>query len=98
MKKLLIISLAMLLIGAPAMASEFMDEPETEMGGVSMNIQGSRVHIQNADGMTLEVYNLTGVRVSLIRIDGNDKQISMNLSHGCYIFKIGKVVRKVTIR
>ena len=99
MKKLLIITLAMLLMGvSPVVASEFQDDPETEMTGVNMSIRGSQVRVQNADGMTLEVYNLTGVRVSQIRIDSSDKQISLNLTHGCYILKVGKVVRKVTIR
>ena len=99
MKKLLIIALSMLLLSvSPAVASEFQDDPETEMTGVNMSIKGSQVRIQNADGMTLEVYNLTGVRVSLIKIDGSDKQITLNLSHGCYILRVGKVVRKVTIR
>jgi hypothetical protein len=75
-----------------------MDEPiEAELEAVTLTIQDNRAHITNADGKTLEIYNLTGVRVARIRIDGNDKQITLNLTRGCYIMKVDKVVRKVTI-
>jgi hypothetical protein len=75
-----------------------MDEPiEAELEAVTLTIQEGKAHITNADGKTLEIYNLTGVRVARIRIDGNDKQITLNLTRGCYIMKVDKVVRKVTI-
>ena len=89
----------MLLLGAvPSIAHMQMDEPiEAEMETVTLTIQDNKAHITNADGKTLEIYNLTGVRVARIRIDGNDKQITLNLTRGCYIMKVDKVVRKVTI-
>ena len=64
---------------------------------VSVMEGGEAVVITNAEGKTLEIYNLTGVRVARIRIDSNDKQITLNLTRGCYIMKVDKVVRKVTI-
>ena len=89
----------MLLLGAvPSIAHMQMDEPiEAELEAVTLTIQDNRAHITNADGKTLEIYNLTGVRVARLRIDGNDKQITLNLTRGCYIMKVDKVVRKVTI-
>lgn len=89
----------MLLLGAvPSIAHMQMDEPiEAELEAVTLTIQDNRAHITNADGKTLEIYNLTGVRVARIRIDGNDKKITLNLTRGCYIMKVDKVVRKVTI-
>ena len=89
----------MLLLGAvPSIAHMQMDEPiEAELEAVTLTIQDNRAHITNADGKTLEIYNLTGVRVARIRIEGNDKQITLNLTRGCYIMKVDKVVRKVTI-
>ena len=94
-----IIALSMLLLGvAPAVAYVQTDEPlEAEMETISLTIQDNRAHITNADGKVLEIYNLTGVRVARIRIDSNDKQITLNLNRGCYIMKVDKVVRKVTI-
>ncbi len=73
------------------------DEVEAELNAVTLNVRDGKVHVTNAEGKNLEIYNLTGVRVSLIRIDNNDKHINLNLSRGCYILKVGKVVRKVTI-
>ena len=89
----------MLLLGvAPSIAHVQMDEPiEAEMETVTLTIQEGKAHITNAEGKTLEIYNLTGVRVAHIRIDSNDKQITLNLPRGCYIMKVDKVVRKVTI-
>lgn len=99
MKRIWIIAISMLLLGAvPSIAHMQMDEPiEAEMEAVTLTIQEGKAHITNADGKTLEIYNLTGVRVARIRIDGNDKQITLNLTRGCYIMKVDKVVRKVTI-
>ncbi|MEE0871116.1 MAG: T9SS type A sorting domain-containing protein [Bacteroidaceae bacterium] len=99
MKRIWIIALSMLLLGAvPSIAHMQMEEPiEAEMEAVTLTIQDNKAHITNADGKTLEIYNLTGVRVARIRIDSNDKQIALNLTRGCYIMKVGKVVRKVTI-
>lgn len=98
MKRMWIIALALLLCGVPMVARGQSDEPQMEVEAMSMNIQGNRVHIINAEGKTLEIYNLTGLRVSVIRIDSNDKQIALTLSRGCYILKVGKLVRKITIR
>jgi hypothetical protein len=99
MKRIWIIALSMLLLGAvPSIAHMQMEEPiEAEMETVTLTIQDNKAHITNADGKTLEIYNLTGVRVARIRIEGNDRQVALNLTRGCYIMKVGKVVRKVTI-
>ncbi|MBP5514911.1 MAG: T9SS type A sorting domain-containing protein [Bacteroidaceae bacterium] len=99
-KKLQIIALSLLLIGAPIslMAQSEREDIETEMSAVTLSVNGSKVHITGAEGETLEVYNLTGVKVATIRIDSNDKTLSLNLQRGCYIMKVGKVVRKISIR
>jgi hypothetical protein len=99
MKRIWIIAHSMLLLGAaPSIAHMQLEEPiEAEMEAVTLTIQDNKAHITNADGKTLEIYNLTGVRVARIRIEGNDRQIALNLTRGCYIMKVGKVVRKVTI-
>ena len=33
-----------------------------------------------------------------IKVDGYEKSYTLNLPKGCYIVKIGKTVRKITIR
>ncbi len=102
MKKYYLISLLMFsLAAAPVAASEFDefdDITEVETSGVTIAISGSQVHVCGASGQTLEVYNVAGVRVGSYKIDGDDKTLTLNLTKGCYILKIGKVVRKVSIR
>ena len=44
------------------------------------------------------LYFYLGVRVLSIRVDGNDKSYNLNLPKGCYIVKVGNVVRKISIR
>ena len=99
MTRIWIIALSMLLLGTvPSIAHMQTDEPiEAEMEAVTLTIHDNKAHITNADGKNLEIYNLTGVRVARIRIEGNDWQITLNLTRGCYIMKVDKVVRKVTI-
>ncbi|MCM1371752.1 MAG: T9SS type A sorting domain-containing protein [Bacteroides sp.] len=99
MKRLYIITLSLFLIWTiPSVAVAQIDEEvEAALDAVTLTVRDGKVHVTNAEGKNLEIYNITGVRVSLIRIDNNDKQINLNLARGCYILKVGKVVRKVTI-
>jgi hypothetical protein len=46
----------------------------------------------------LFIYNVAGVRVMSLKIEGADKLIDLNLPKGCYIVKVGKVVRKISIK
>lgn len=71
---------------------------ETEIGAITISVNGSQLHITNANGQTLEIYNLTGVRVATIKIESDDLTYNMNLPKGCYMIKVGKVVRKVSFR
>lgn len=85
---------------APA-EMEYLDDQdgvETEIGGITIAINGSQLRVAKAAGQTLEIYNLAGVRVTTVRIDSEDKTLSLNLKKGCYMLKIGKFVRKISIR
>ena len=33
-----------------------------------------------------------------VRVDGSDKHYTLSFPRGCYIVKVGKVVRKISIR
>jgi hypothetical protein len=48
--------------------------------------------------MVLEVISLTGRQVANYKVEGPAQRIDLNIPKGCYILKVGKVVRKVTIR
>ena len=43
-------------------------------------------------------YKVTGMKVMNIRVDGSDKSYHLNLPQGCYIVKVGNVVRKIALR
>lgn len=85
----------------PAYASEESPElvAELEMTPVTISVDGSTLHIKNAEGTTLEVYNLTGEKVYTQNIDSPSKSVELNnLQHGVYIVKVGKVARKVYLK
>ena len=54
------------------------------------------LHVTGANGY-VQVYNVLGVRVASIKVEGNDKRIDLPLKSGCYIVKVGNVVRKISI-
>lgn len=68
-----------------------------ENGELSFEIRGNVLHIVGAQGLSLEIYDITGKRVYLSRIESNDKRITLNLGKGCYIVKVGNTTRKITI-
>jgi hypothetical protein len=70
-------------------------EPERN---ITITVEGNVAYITGANGMTLEVVSLTGRQVATYKIDSPSQRIELNHPKGCYILKIGKVVRKVTIR
>lgn len=68
-----------------------------EVGDVRMTVQGKLVKLQNAQGEILEVFDVTGKKVLSVRIDSADKTISLNLRKGCYILRVAKQTRKISI-
>lgn len=70
-------------------------EPEQ---GVTLTVSGNSVQVSGAQGMVLEVVSLTGRQVASIKIDTPAQRVELNLPKGCYILKVGKVVRKITLR
>ncbi|MBR1594165.1 MAG: T9SS type A sorting domain-containing protein [Alloprevotella sp.] len=65
---------------------------------VQIFITGSSLRIVGGQGMTVEVYNVTGVRVFSRHIDSNDQTFQAGLQRGCYMVKVGNTVRKVSIK
>lgn len=71
----------------------------TEIGQqVQVNLVNSSLHVTGAAGLTLEIYNVTGVRIMNVRIDSYDKVIDLSLAKGCYIVKVGKTARKISVK
>lgn len=100
MKKIFIISLTLAMAFAPIsmLADTERDGIEMSVSGISLSINGGNVTISGANGEVMEVFNLTGVKVSTIRIDSNEKTFALNLPKGCYLVKVGKIVRKISVQ
>ncbi|MBO4486567.1 MAG: T9SS type A sorting domain-containing protein [Prevotella sp.] len=90
----------LLLTGMPvtAMAASSVEIIENDFQNVTITVEESVIHVTGANGEVLYVYNVAGVRVKSVKIDGDDKRFDFNLPKGCYILKVGKTVRKVSIR
>lgn len=68
------------------------------INGVSISMEDTTVKVTGAKGMTLEVVSLTGLTVKKVAIDSQTKSITLDLPKGCYIIKVGKMVRKIAVR
>jgi len=88
------------LLGAPicTMAQAAHEQIEVSMAGTTLAVNGNNVRVAGANGAVLEIFNLTGSKVTTIRIDSADKALTLNLPKGCYLLKIGKIVRKISIQ
>ena len=71
---------------------------EPEMETVSIIVTDGALRVTGAAGQVLQVYNVAGVCVMSVKIESPDKRIDLNLPKGCYIVKVGKVVRKISIK
>ncbi|MBR3066397.1 MAG: T9SS type A sorting domain-containing protein [Prevotella sp.] len=94
--------LAMLAVANPVNATTMVMEmgvaEQIEEQTPAISVNGNTVNVQHAEGMELEVVSLTGRAVASYKIEGPAQRIELNLPKGCYILKVGKVVRKVTVR
>ena len=82
----------------PMLAETFAESIEMSASNIQISVNDGNVHIVGANGEVMEVFNLTGTKVATIRIDSNDKTFALNLSKGCYLIKVGKIVRKVSVQ
>ncbi|MBO5550267.1 MAG: T9SS type A sorting domain-containing protein [Prevotella sp.] len=65
---------------------------------ITIEVKGQTVYVSGAQGLSMEVVSLTGRRLTTVKIESPSQKIELNVPKGCYILKIGKVVRKVSIR
>ncbi len=65
---------------------------------VGISVSGQSVTITGAQGETLEVVSLTGRKLMSVKIDSPAQRVELNVPKGCYILKVGKVVRKIQVR
>jgi hypothetical protein len=102
-KRLLIIATAVLLaFTIPAQAMTMIAEmgvaEQVEETTPTIKLDKNAVTVQGGNGMVLEVVSLTGKAVASYKIEGPAQRVELNLPKGCYILKVGKTVRKITLR
>ena len=104
MKRLLILAFSMAALwlvpvtasAAPAYFAGVMELSEEQESDVIYS--EGMLTITGAEGQVLQIVTVTGKVVLHKRIDSPEQKIELNIPKGCYIVKVGKVVRRVYVR
>ena len=92
---------AMMMMAAPAQvmaATNAVEMIDLDAQEISVTYVNGVMHITGANGLVVKVYNLAGIAVKSFMVEGQDKRISMPLSDGVYIIKVGpSFTRKITV-
>lgn len=102
-KKLLILAAAAIFaFTIPAQAVTMIAEmgvaEQVDEAAPTIKLDKNIVTVQGGNGLVLDVVSLTGRAVASYKIENPSQRIELNLPKGCYILKVGKTVRKVTLR
>lgn len=100
-KNILTLVLAgMFALGIPSVskANQAVEIIEKEFGSVSISIRDNTLYVVNANGQQLYIYNVAGVRVVSVKVEGMEYHYDLNLPKGCYIVKVGNTVRKISLK
>lgn len=93
---------ATLALTVPMSLLAVSTEPATEQQSndreITIAVQQSTLLVSNAQGETLQIVSLTGNKVMEVKIESPSQRIELDIPKGCYIVKVGKVVRKIAIR
>ena len=71
---------------------------EQDNSAPSITMVENTLHVSGANGQTLQVYNVAGICILNFKVDGMDKRFDLPLPKGVYIVKIGKIVRKISVK
>lgn len=98
----LLMTILTLCFSAPTSASAAMvhevglsNIPE---GEITITYSQGFLYVNGGEGKVLEVVSLTGRRVLEQQIDSPAQKIELSIPKGCYIVKVGSVVRKIAVR
>lgn len=85
-------------IPSSAMTVNSIEIVETDFQQISISYSNFVLRVTGAEGEVLQIYNVAGVKVMNVKVDGDDKRFDINLPKGCYIVKVGKCVRKISVK
>ena len=91
----LLAAVSPLVAGAAEMELAAVEQADAD---VVIAVNGSTVSVTGAQGEMLEVVSLTGRQVMAVKIESPAQRVELNIPKGCYILKVGKVVRKIQVR
>lgn len=96
----LLVLIGMFFIGEPTVsrANKAVEIIEKEFSTVSISIRDNTLYVANANGQQLFIYNVAGVRVVSVKVEGMEYRYDLNLPKGCYIVKVGNTVRKISLK
>ena len=105
MKKrtIMLLASALFMLTAPMSimaydADQQVVEQQIDNREITITVEQSTLLVNNAAGLTLEVVSLTGKQVAVVKIESPAQRVELSVPKGCYIVKVGKIVRKVAIR
>ena len=87
-----------LAVPVTAVADTSIEIIDNEVQTINVAVTESAIHVTGANGQVMHVYTVTGMKLMSVKIEGQDKKVEINLPKGCYIVKVGKVVRKIYIK
>jgi len=98
---LLLFAAGMLTFSVPSTAMNMVSEmgvaEQIDDAVPTITVQGNVVSVNGGNGQYLEIVSLTGKAIASYKIEYQSQRFELNLPKGCYILKVGKTVRKVTI-
>lgn len=79
--------------------NEHSEDTDIPVPNTSIRMSGNNTLIvKGFNGQEIEIFNLTGTKISSQKVEGQEKSYTLNLQKGCYIVKIGKFVRKISVQ
>lgn len=90
--------LMLTVIAAPLTAPAMTDITDNFTEEITVTFDTSAIRVTGANGQTLDVYNVAGMKVMSLKVEGDDWHTNVSLPKGCYIVKVGTFVRKISIR
>lgn len=86
------------VIPSSATAANSVEVVETDFQQITISYSNFVLRITGAEGEVLQIYNVAGIKVLNAKVESDDKRFEINLPKGCYIVKVGKCVRKISVK
>lgn len=66
---------------------------------IRLTVAGKKLIVENLpEEEVIEIFSVFGVKVHSLRVSAGTNEYQLNLSKGYYILRMGKLVKKVTIK